>query len=185
MLWLVRWSGDGTAAIVSAADERDLAVILDEQGDPFGATFEPYEGPIWFEFQSIAEHNTPEELCNPEADLKRPIRVPDTDTGGEMKRTVMELTHSAYSAAVDKAFEEGRPLTPEELAAALTEDESAELEEVFDSDVFEGHPLESAYANRREVSDPMAALRVEAVLRGAPDLEVVEGGLQDEDDGLK
>lgn len=49
MLWLVRWE-DGTCAIIAAADELELASLLDQQGDPNAAKWKPYKGPLWVEF---------------------------------------------------------------------------------------------------------------------------------------
>jgi hypothetical protein len=55
MLWLVSW-GDGDVMIVAAYDEVDLFDILDEIGDPWSATWQPYgSGPLCFRLTTTDE----------------------------------------------------------------------------------------------------------------------------------
>jgi hypothetical protein len=60
-LYLVRWP-DLTASLVRAADEDELAMMLDEVADPGCASIQEYEGPLWVDFSvpvTVAPRVTP------------------------------------------------------------------------------------------------------------------------------
>lgn len=50
-LYLVRWA-DLSASIISARNREDALDIIDQHGDPGGATVEPFKGPLWIHFDA-------------------------------------------------------------------------------------------------------------------------------------
>lgn len=108
-VFIVKWN-DGCVALVAAENEVDLFDKLDEQGDPYVATWEPYAGDLWIEFGSLDES-----LPHGDVDIGDPawrrVRVPGcVETAMFMvdalrtKTTphVMKLEAEAYDQQQDK-----------------------------------------------------------------------------------
>jgi hypothetical protein len=133
MLYLVKWN-DGTFAIVAAEDDDALVDTLDQLGDPGGASWQVYDGPLWLEFPRIDSDIPPSEEIDPfTIGIGRPSAA-ETDDGGEFVNAVLEAIHPELAALRAKAIHEERPITRSEFDKAVKADEGWALPgSVYDS----------------------------------------------------
>jgi hypothetical protein len=125
-LYLVKWD-DGTFALVSANDDEEFVDTLDQLGDPAGASWQVYEGPLWLEFPRIETGLPQEGDIDPfEVGIGKGS-VAETDDGGEFAEAVLSAIHPYVSALRDLAIQEERSITRAELDAALKADEGCAL----------------------------------------------------------
>ncbi len=108
MLYLIKWD-DGTSALVTANDEDELAVVLDQLADPFAASWEEYDGPLWLEFPRI-EEGLPAGDVDPDSLRERRPQLPDTDHAEEFVERWMAAVQPELSMLRDAAFMENRAI---------------------------------------------------------------------------
>ena len=121
LLYLVKWA-DGTFALVAAPDERALMDSLDQQGDPGGASWQRYDGPLWLEFPRVDAGLPPEGDIDPcRIGLGRPS-VAGTDDGSAFADAVLAAVHPRLAALRERAMEQDRVNDRAELVAAVRAD---------------------------------------------------------------
>jgi len=95
-LYIVRWA-DHTFSLISARDDYDLIDKLDQAGDPNGALWREYNGPLWIDFG-------PPQVEPPDFDDKPwfslPISANETDESGAMLHSI--LGHSCSLSLVNE-----------------------------------------------------------------------------------
>jgi len=121
-LYLVKWD-DGTFALVAAENDEALIVTLDQLGDPSGASWQVYEGPLWLEFPEISPVQPAEGDIDPfRLDLGK-AELPATDDAGEFADAVLAAVHPNLAALRERAIHEERLITRAEFDQAVKADE--------------------------------------------------------------
>lgn len=175
LIFHVKWP-DGTAALVGADDERHLAAILDDKGTPHAASYEIYTKQLWVDFGRIEDGNTMDELISQEVTPQRNLSSPINESGIEMHAWMLERSHPNLMKLYEDAYNEDRDISPEEVTRALEADTRHELASKFSRDVLRDYP-DLNHPNEEEHPDHIGRTDWHT---GAPDLEVVRGGRDDQ-----
>jgi len=126
MLYLVKWE-DGTFALVAAEDDESLVCILDQLSDPTAASWQVYDGPLWLEFPRIdADLPSTGDLEPHSIGIGRPSAA-ETDDGAAFVDEVLDAVHPGVAALRQRAMEEDRLISREELARAVKADDACAL----------------------------------------------------------
>jgi len=87
-IYLVKWDNDeNERALVRARDPKELADILDEVGDPSGAYWVVYNGPLWIDF-TTQEAEGSEEDEEPRLTTGKMWVNRNADTADEMDEAI-------------------------------------------------------------------------------------------------
>lgn len=98
-VYVVRWP-EPVVSLVSARDEEELMLRLDESADPGGCTWEVYKGPLWVDFQLPVEVDV-----GTREDKRKPLSPEDVKVDlGELAREPWQLVPSE-SHSSDTAYE--------------------------------------------------------------------------------
>lgn len=137
-IYLVRWE-DKSMALIRAVDVKDLVRQLDEVGNPFGASWTRYDGPVWVDFASPTdfspeEHGHAYSLGSTTVPLR--VSVPtDTEGGTLMYEQIIEAAfphlHESIQNALD-VMEDDACLDPD-LVAMKSDLDMEDMPDGFDA----------------------------------------------------
>lgn len=121
-LYLVKWA-DGTFALVTAEDDDDLVITLDQLDDPSDASWQVYDGPLWLEFPAISPRLEAEGSIDPHQIDLGTAELPDTDDASEFAEAVLAAVHPNLAALRKRAIHEEREISRAEFDEAVQADE--------------------------------------------------------------
>lgn len=134
MVFIVKWS-DGRVALVAAVSEADLFSKLDQQGDPYMATWQPFDGDLWIELGALHE-SLPEGDVSADDEAWARVRVPPVDSGNLMVERLRELTTPHALRERNRAYDAGRDtISRAAFDSALEADRHIFLERSFEGTI--------------------------------------------------